>query len=336
MPNIGHVFIVVLENEAATTTFGAGTPATYLVDTLAPQGALVNNYYGIGHFSLDNYTAMISGQAPDTAQSDDCGVNTDFVAEGWSGLGQIVGDGCTYPKEVRTLANEMQETGITWKGYFEDMGNDPDREADRCGHVPIGAVDITDNQQPFDQYAARHNPFVWFHSITDYPLCNNVVPLAGLEADLSSLKTTPQYVFISPNVCHDGHDKPCVDGEPGGLVSANSWLQDYIPLILNSAAYKTDGLLMIIFDESEGSDATACCNEQAGPNQALPGRVGPGGGRTGAVFLSQFIKPGTVSNVPYNHYSLLLSVENIFALEPLGMAAQPGLVPFGKDIFTGM
>jgi hypothetical protein len=61
---------------------------------------------------------------------------------------------------------------------------------------------------------------------------------------------------------------------------------------------------------------------------------GPGGGRTGAVLLSRFIKPGTVSKVPYNHYSLLRSVEDVFGLPHLGYAGRAGLASFGRDVFT--
>jgi hypothetical protein len=52
------------------------------------------------------------------------------------------------------------------------------------------------------------------------------------------------------------------------------------------------------------------------------------------VLLSPFIAPGTVSAEDYNHYSLLRSVEDAFALPHLGYAAAPGLRPFGSDIFT--
>ncbi len=61
-----------------------------------------------------------------------------------------------------------------------------------------------------------------------------------------------------------------------------------------------------------------------------------GGDRPGALLLSKYIRPGTVSNVPYNHYSLLKSLEEIFGIhEYLGYAGQKGLVPFGSDVFTG-
>ena len=333
-PPIRHVFILVLENEGFDQTFGSATPATYLADSLPKRGALLTQYYGTGHFSLDNYTSMISGQAPDSATSADCGIYSDFVQTGTAAFQQAVGKGCVYPTNVRTVANQLTERGITWRAYMEDMGNVPTREAVTCGHVPLGTLDITNHALPNDQYAARHDPFVYFHSITDSPLCQNVVPLTRLQADLAEPGNTPNYVFVTPNVCHDGHDAPCVDGEPGGLVSADAFLRTWVPRITSSRAFQNDGLLMIIFDEATGADATACCNEQPGPNQALPGRTGPGGGRTGAVFLSPFIKGGTVSNVGYNHYSMLKSVEDIFRLPYLGFAGQPGLAAFGADVFT--
>ena len=69
---------------------------------------------------------------------------------------------------------------------------------------------------------------------------------------------------------------------------------------------------MITFDEGSGS--AACCGETSGislshPNVPLPGKTGPGGGRIGAVLLSPLIRPGTVSTVAHNHYSLLRSIE---------------------------
>src|SRR6202012_4888592 len=82
-------------------------------------------------------------------------------------------------------------------------------------------------------------------------------------------------------------------------------------------------------------DSTACCGERALPGQPRqPGGVGPGGGRVGAVMLSPFIRPGTTSAVPYNHYALLRSVEDMLGLAHLGYAAEPGLRTFGADVFA--
>ena len=159
-----------------------------------------------------------------------------------------------------------------------------------------------------------------------------MVNLEALKTDLTRLDTTPNFAYIVPNLCHDGHDAPCRSGEPGGLVSADEFLREWVPRILASPAFKQDGLLVITFDE--GTDGAACCGEQPLPGGPLPGQWGPGGGRIGAVLLSPMIAPGTVSNVEYNHYAFLRSMEDIFGLPHLGYAAAPQLRSFGPDVFT--
>ena len=97
-------------------------------------------------------------------------------------------------------------------------------------------------------------------------------------------------------------------------------------------------MLIVTFDEAEvggtNGDSSACCGVQSTPNAAQPGLNGPGGGRTGAVVISPFTKPGTKNAKPYNHYALLCSIENAFGLDHLGLAGQPGLECFGKDVYN--
>jgi phospholipase C len=333
-PPIKHVFVIVLENEGYQTTFGTGTPATYLADTMVRAGALLRQYHATGHYSLDNYISMISGIAPDTDTQRDCVRYTDFVETGIAPDGQPIGHGCVYPAHVSTIANQLAAAHLTWKGYMEDMGKDPGREPATCGHATIGAIDSTRRAAPNDQYAAKHDPFVYFHAVIDSAACQtNVVSLDGLAADLEAPARTPNFSFITPNLCHDGHDKPCADHEPGGLVSANAFLARWVPAITHAPAFADGGLLIVAFDEAT-SDSSACCNEPTGPNTLHPGFTGPGGGRVGAVLISPFIKPGTVSDVPYNHYSMLHSIEEVFGLSFLGYAGQSGLMGFGTDVYT--
>jgi hypothetical protein len=70
--------------------------------------------------------------------------------------------------------------------------------------------------------------------------------------------------------------------------------------------------------------------DQAAPLDAL---LADSGGRIGAVLLSPLIRPGTVSAVQYNHYSLLRTIEDIFGLPHLGDAPMPQVRSFGADIF---
>ena len=359
---IKHVFVIVLENEGYDVTFGPNSKAPYLSQTLPSQGVLLSQYYGTGHVSLDNYVAMLSGQAATPQTRSDCFVYADFALTGVTTDGQAIGNGCVYPATIKTLPDQLKAIGKTWRGYMGDMGNDPARESATCGHPALNSVDLTQSAEapsstvPLgDQYASRHDPFVYFHSIIDSPDCNtNVVNLNLLPNDLQRESTTPNFVFITPNLCDDGHDAPCKNGQPGGLVSADAFLQKWIPLITASPAYQRDGLIVVTFDEG-GLSVTPtaggglsifapglfCCNEQPGPNLAAfpqTTNITPtvsltfqsyGGDRTGAVLLSPFLEPGTVSQTPFNHYSLLKSLEDIYDTDSyLGYAGAPGLVGF--------
>lgn len=432
---IRHVFVITLENKNYDESFGTTEAASgqdpYL-KSLVPKGALLTNYYGTGHVSLDNYIAMMSGQPSTVDTETDCfGIWSDIVDAGNDSANPKVlkagtdanghaGGGCVYPARVKTLANQLDKARFTWKGYMGDMGNDlnrdgtkacsfPTRTAKMAGKDLSKVVDGTQSAQASsasgdvkaDAYATRHNPFVYFHSIidnTDY--CDqHVVNLENnLQNDLKSVDTTPNFVFITPNLCDDGHDgdgtgaagKGCKTGEPGGLASIDAFLKKWIPIIQASPAYQQDGLIVINFDESNAASSpmattfnadrttmnltinlagASCCTQKTGPNvkrpddqvlstlpiayasglgidvAKLPSTVksiqigmhydGVGGDRTGAVLLSPFIKPGTVSDVGYNHYSLLKSLENLFGIpEYLGYADDPNLTPFGSDVFT--
>jgi phosphatidylinositol-3-phosphatase len=341
LPPVRHVFILVLENQSFGTTFGTNSPAPYLANNLTSKGALLTNYYGIGHWSLDNYLALISGQAPNSETQADCPTVTNFRLRQpkLAANGQALGTGCVYPAIVKTVADQLEAAQLSWRGYMEDMGNNLARESAACGHVPPGAEERTSRATVNDKYAAKHDPFVYFHSIIDdQARCDShVVNLDKLPADLRSVETTPNYSFITPNLCNDGHDAKCVDGGLGGFQAIEAFLQKWVPLITSSAAFRKDGLLIITFDESDsvGDDAAAaCCGEQRLPGEEQqPGVIGPGGGRIGAVLLSQFIEPGTVSAVPYNHYSMLRYIEDTFGLAHLGYAGQSGLKVFGSDVF---
>ena len=382
LPRIGHVFIIVLENKDYADTFGSSTQDPYLQKSLVSQGALLTQYYGTGHVSLDNYLSLLSGQAPTRDTAWDCmpdfnaaaGNFNDVRQTGTAAFGQVVAaGGCVYPAGVHTLVDQLEDRGLSWKGYMEDMGNDPARESPTCGHPAIGeGTDHTNGAEPpsaavpaGDAYATRHDPFVYFHSIIDSPRCQrSVVRLEALVQDLQRADTTPNFAFITPNLCNDGHDgagtgvrgTTCANGQPGGLASADAFLKAWVPKILASPAYRRDGLLIITFDESNSAQhldtnpqtgartltisfpGEPCCHQQPGPNLegVRPGSMdfsvhgiaakyqvlGYGGDRIGAVLLSPFIRPGTVSDTPYNHYALLRSLEDIYRLPYLGYAAE--------------
>jgi hypothetical protein len=331
---IQKIMVIDLENEGVNDTFLK--PGTYLHDTLLPQGELLQNYFATGHVSLDNYIAQVSGQSSNYSTNSDCigrngGAFTDVLpGTTTDSHGQVIGQGCVYPTSVQTIGNQLDlanpsKNHLNWRMYAEDMGNDPTRDggiADPAGGTDCAhpasstATDLTNNAQgPYatgsqvystvtDQYATRHNPFVYFHSVIDNSaLCNShVVPLGTLTVgtngapdtftghlaqDLSTPATTPAFSFVSPNLCNDGHDATCagknVEGttttdihgntvQAGGLTAANLWLEHWMPLILNSPAYQSGHMLVVITaDEGNIIDSTAGDNEQPGPNNPNPG-----------------------------------------------------------------
>ena len=366
LPAIRHVFVIVLENESSSATFGNPAADPYLAQTLVSEGAYVPDYYGTGHASNDNYISMVSGQAPNPQNQGDCQIYDDFVGTGplvQPGTvpgtatpldGQAVGTGCVYPASVPTIAGQLTAHGLSWKGYMQGMGNVPSREQAVCGHPALDSQDATQSAVPGDGYVSRHDPFVYFHGIIDdAAYCDaHVVPLgtttgalpvgapagtSGLVTDLASVATTPNLSFIVPDVCQDGHDFPCVNQaspSTSAVGDIDSFLHTWVPIITSSPAYQQDGMLVVTFDEaSVTGDASSCCNELPGPDSPLPGISGPGGGKAGAVILSRFIKGGTVTTTAYNHYGLLGSLEDLFGLSRLGFAAD---VPatFGSDVYT--
>jgi hypothetical protein len=312
---IEHVIVVVLENKSYEETFAADSPAPYLARELPAKGRLLRNYHGTTHRSLGNYLALLSGQAPTRQIQLNCPVFTELRPGRTGPDGQALGNGCVYPAWVQTLPDQLETRDLSWAGYFEDMGSS-------CRHPEIGAPDTTQLARGGDEYAVRHNPFVYFHSIVDRIECErNVVDLSRLDSDLKKAATTPSFAMVVPNLCHDGHDAPCVDGSPGGLESADGWLREWIPKILDSPAYAEGSLVVVTFDEGMDSDRRFCCGQPVGPNTDS----GRGGGRVGAVLLSRLVKRGSVDDTPYNHYSLLRTIEDLFELDHLGYAGQKDL-----------
>ena len=354
LPRVRHVFVIVLENENYASTFGEPSADPYLAQTLPAEGALLEDYYGTGHESNDNYISLVSGQPPNPDNQGDCQDFDEFPLSQVNSEGVEQGVGCVYPEAVQNIGTQLTAAKRKWKAYMQDMGNDPNRETAACGHPGLGEQDHTQEAVAGDGYATRHDPFVYFKSvIADQSYCDaHVVALGspsgampaaalrgetGLVTDLKRTSKAPAFSFITPNLCEDGHDYPCKNqtGGTSALGDIDTFLETWVPLITGSPAFKKNGLLEITFDESDGpqSDASSCCEEKAGPSSPEPGITGPGGGLVGAVLISPFIKPGTVTTTPYNHYSSLASFEQLFGLPRLADAAS---VPssFGSDVFT--
>jgi hypothetical protein len=252
------------------------------------MGALLENYYAIGHASAGNYIAQVSGQAPDLGTQADCPVWIPFPGQVVTGpYHQILGEGCVYPAAVPTLGNQLSGAGRSWAAHLQDMGIDAGRDntvstarGPACGHPATWSADRTRHAERGDQYAARHDGFAFFRSVTADPAfcAAHILLFRPLPGDLARTSATPAFSLLAPNLCNDGHDAPCADGAPGGLAQANRFLAHWVPVIIAAPAYRDGGLIVITFDE--GSGTAACCGENFGlgpshPSVPLPGKTGP-------------------------------------------------------------
>ena len=229
-----------------------GSSQTPYINSLIGKYGFASNYHAVGLPSEPNYLGMTAGST--FGRTNDCLVNA-----------------C--PDNATNIADELESGGYTWKAYQESMGS---------------ACSTTDSTL----YRQKHDPFVYYTDIfTNKTRCNShVVDYSQLATDLSG--TTPNYVFITPNMQDDMHD--------GTILQGDTWLKKNVPIIMNSAAYKSNGLIAIVWDSAL---------DKQGITTASP-----------SIFISPVSKH-VASATKENHYSLLRLVEDNFGLKPLGKSS---------------
>jgi len=324
LPEIKHVFLIVLEGHGYEEAFGKESSAPYLSETLAGEGKLLPNYYAVAQGGLANEIALLSGQGPTPQTALNCPESTPVAPGTVSVEGQVEGEGCVYPAETKTLPEQLTEAKLTWKAYVEP-----------------------------EPVAAWHKPFAYFAALGEDPkAAQHEGSFDQLATDLKDPKDTPSFSYIVPNACHDGSETPCAPEQPAGLAATEDFLKTTIPEITASPAYQEEGgLIAITFDQTPQAtpepDTSSCCTTPEYPNLPAPpapasteppatGPVKPtgGGGQVGMLLISPYLAPGTVEESAYfNHFSFLRSVEELFGLEPLGYAADPALTGFEASLF---
>jgi len=286
------VFLIVLTNEGFNQTFSPAAKDKYLARTLPAQGELVENYYSVTGGSLANEIAMVSGQGPTVQTENNCPTYTPIKPFRKGANGQIVGDGCVYPKQTPNLAEQLVASHHTWKSYVENLQSGPHKQLASCGVPALNKADPHNGPSAKDPYVTWRNPFVYFASLTAKPSCRKTdVPLTQLASDLKSESTTPSLSYIVPSPCDDGDPAPCHKGAKAGLAPADVFLKKTLKLIEASPAYKSSGLIAITFDHAQQTgpfaDQSSCCSTPTYPNvpTGTTGSTGATGtsGATGAT-----------------------------------------------------
>jgi PKD repeat protein len=218
VPQVQHVLIVLEENTDYADVCGPNNTSMPFLCSLKSQGSFSGNYYAPTHPSIGNYDDL--GWGVVTTNDDSCNPNT-----------------CGFPYNANNIVRASQAAGKTWKGYAESLpsscyfGGDSGAYAVR--HSPIPYIsDVQTNCQ--NRYVAFEDPNLGFA----HDLANN---------------TLPNFAFITPNLCDDGHDCTL----PGSAVP-DQWLQNNVlqPLLNSGHLNPTTGdtVVIVTFDESNADN----------------------------------------------------------------------------------
>jgi phosphatidylinositol-3-phosphatase len=261
---IQTVWVVVMENSDWSRIKGS-TNCPYINNTLLPQAAWCERYYnppGL-HPSLPNYLWLLAGT--------NFGIQDDALPS------------VNHQNSTNTLFHQLDAAGISWRCYAEGV------TGTGCPATIVG------------DYAPRHVPFLYFDSVlNNVTNCtNHIRPYPEIGRDLTN-GNVARFNFLVPNRTNDMHD-PTTD-RPAAIRQGDAWLAAEMPKILNSSAYQAGGLLIVTFDEGDGST---------------------GDGPIGTIFLSARVKhAGYASSNFFDHSSLLRTWQDIFGVGPyLGGAA---------------
>ena len=351
IPRIDHAFVILMENHAYSQIIGnANAP---FINSYAQSANLATNYYAVGHPSLTNYLEVVGGSnfgiqndnPPDwhdtncvstlSVPVDESSAPTTcpISGSGWDAATPAVdttNEGTpdepihNFPLAAAktvgiTIADQLVERGMTWKSYQEDL---PPYGADKV-NASDGLVSTTTQSEPGmpQFYAVKHNPFAYFANVQEGEnpklSLKQIVGFDALYADLAK-GDVPDLAFIAPNQCHDQHSRGSSEMGTGCSVDQNAiaqgdaGLHTIINAIKASKAWKHgNNVIVVVWDENDYSSL---------PNQVV------------TIVDTSYAPTGIQSNVRYNHFSLLKTLEAGFGLSYLNHAGDKN-VNLMSDLF---
>lgn len=366
-PKVNHVWLIVLSNQGYAKTFGDPASQSYLVTDLVSQGSVVPNYYAVAQGELANRTALVSGQGPTWQLTRGCPKYTDIVPGTLdAATNTIQGDGCVFPDTTRTIGDAIAGTGKTWAAYVEGAG-----DGAGCSTPTINSSNplayfksvVASPNCPYTVYgldalssdltAAKSPAFSLVvpdscHDGSDQPCAPGAA--AGLSSSDGFLRDTVPRIMASQDYLDGGLIAITFDQAPQGAPDSDVSGCCSQPAFPNLELTPTD----LSPEPSAPTGATGQSSEtgasgetgQTGPPGPLnplalptyvktsPDGTPAGGGKVGLLLISKMIKPGRADITDdYNHFSLLLSIENWFGTEKLGYTSQIGMGALPDSIF---
>ncbi|HWA95642.1 MAG TPA: hypothetical protein VG844_13655 [Terracidiphilus sp.] len=298
---IKHVFVIALENHNWTQpeTLDGGIQPVYqnpnapfinsLVNGTAKayiNGQLVDISKHVAYaMAYHNVLATENGDNPHIHPSE-----PNYIwAEAGTNYG-IANDDDPYKDNPPNAQNDkdhlsglLQKHGRTWKSYQEDI--DLMTVNGKLTNTPLPAnqwtVPLLSNSGSFPadsnlneynatyqyNYAAKHNPMVFFEDTnggnnlsTSNPLVKHYAPLQQLKFDLEN-DNVADYVWITPDQFNEQHSGLSgtfagLTGDSSKIRSGDNAVSRLVPMIMASKAYQDGGVIILWWDESEDDGAS--------------------------------------------------------------------------------
>jgi len=272
---IKHVIVIVMENTNASEIYGNTSEAPYLNNMLMPIAARSSNFTDTLALDLPSQPHYIIMEAGKRTFADQTFSVSDDPSASYS------------TGSLSHLTHQMRATiapaKVTWMSYQQSID------------AATGACPI-ESSYP---YVARHNPFVYFRSISGNPPSKTGAycaahhrPYSAFAADLAAGRIA-KYVFITPDQCHNMHDQ-CASASR--IRAGDDWLASELPRMI-AWANGHSAVILVAWDEGHGT-------------LRMPFfAVGAG------------VKKNFVSSVKLTHRSIVKSVEMIFGVSILPAVA---------------
>jgi phosphatidylinositol-3-phosphatase len=297
MPKYDHIFVIVEENKAYEQIIG--NPNAPNINRLAKTYGLASNFYGQVHPSEANYIAMLGGSTFGIHDDDAYYCRPGQVDPFCPHASQP--GYATHTIASKSLIDQLQNKGLTWKGYFEDIPAPGSK-----------AVVAPSGDRPL--YAAKHNGFMNFQAVQDDP--NRANKIVGLPQLLAGLKTgkVPNYSHIVPNQCNEMHGLPECLGLQALIKMGDAVVGQLVEEITQSSLWSAsqNSAIIITFDEDNNPlqkpKPQGCCGFD--PKSA----ANFGGGHIATIVITNHGPRGVVDDTAYNHYSLLRTTEDAFGI----------------------
>ena len=292
-----HVFVIMMENTSSKSLFG--NPSAPWINEAAHKYGLATNYFGVTHPSLPNYIAVTAGISGPNSDSNET-------------------------LDVSNIVDQLESHGKSWNAYMQSYSLCTDPLLATCGN---------------QLYERKHNPFVSFADVqSNAARMAKIVDLSRLDSDLASGHVA-NYVWISPDQCNDMHGRggpstdPCAFANTQNLIAAgDAFLSTTVGKIMSSPAWRGNSAIFIAWDETEFTgigtgflgygDDSGCCDSVAGQ----------GGGHVVSLVITRGQEDPVKSDVAYNHYSILRTVEQSWHLGCLGSTCDRANVPTMKAL----